>query len=153
MGQYNLNRLMKPTQVAVVGASDRQGTIGNALMKNLLEGGFAGKILPVNPKHSTLHGLHTFESVADLDSGVDLAVIAVPIRAVPEVVQECINKMIGGAIIISAGGKEAGAEGQAIEKEIVKIAGPSGFRIIGPNCLGVIRPGGHLNTSFGEGSL
>jgi acetyltransferase len=151
MGQHNLNRIMKPQQVAVVGASEKGGTIGNALMKNLIEGGFAGKILPVNPKYEKIHGYPAVKSVSDLDIGVDLVVIATPITSVPEVVQECVNRKIGGAIVISAGGKEVGAQGLEIEEKIRNIALPAQFRIIGPNCLGLIRPGGNLNTTFVSG--
>ncbi len=142
---------MKPRQIAVVGASERAGTIGNALMKNLLEGGFAGTVLPVNPKYDKIYGLSTSRSVSDLDDGVDLAVIATPIQSVPGVVQECVDKKVGGAIIISAGGKEAGSRGREIEAKIRTIALPAGFRLIGPNCLGVIQPGGNLNTTFVSG--
>ncbi len=151
MGQYNLNRIMKPRRVAVVGASEKEGTIGNALMRNLLEGGFSGTILPVNPKYKTIHGLSAYEAVADLEPGTDMAVVAVPIRTVPQVIVECIKKKIGGAVVISAGGKEVGEEGSEIERKILEAARPSGFRIIGPNCLGVIRPGCNLNTTFVSG--
>ncbi len=151
MGQYNLDRLMKPRQVAVVGASEKDGTIGNALMRNLLDGGFTGTILPINPKYITIHGLPAYGSVSDLEIDADLAVIAVPIHMVPEVVQECVQKKIGGAIIISAGGKEVGVAGSEIEQKIREAAQPSGFRIIGPNCLGLIRPDWNLNTTFVSG--
>jgi len=151
MGQYNLGRIMKPRQIAVVGASEKEGTIGNAVMRNLLEGGFPGPVLPVNPKYANIHGLSTYRSVGDLDAGTDLAVIAVPIRNVPEVVRGCVKKNIAGAIVISAGGKEIGEVGREIEKQIYDAAAPARFRIVGPNCLGVIRPGGNLNTSFVSG--
>ncbi len=151
MGQYNLNRIMKPRQIAVVGASEQDGTIGNALMKNLLAGGYTGAILPVNPKYKTIHGLPACGSVAGLADGTDLAVIAIPIRMVPEVVRECAKKEIGGAVIISSGGKEAGETGSEIEQRIFQAARPSGFRILGPNCLGIICPGGNLNTTFVSG--
>jgi acetyltransferase len=151
MGQHNLNRIMKPQQVAVVGASEKAGTIGNALMKNLLDGGYTGTVLPVNPKYEKIHGHPAFRSISDLEIGVDLAVIATPIKTVPEVIQECVDRKVGGAIIISAGGKEVGEQGSAIEHKIRTIALASGFRIIGPNCLGMIRPSGNLNTTFVSG--
>ena len=151
MGQHNLNRILKPRQVAVVGASDKAGTIGNALMKNLLEGGYAGTVLPVNPKYEAIHGRQAYRSVSDLEEGVDLAVIATPILTVPAVVQECVNRKIGGAIVISAGGKEVGAQGSAVERRIRDIALPAGLRLLGPNCLGMIWPGGNLNTTFVSG--
>jgi acetyltransferase len=151
MGQYNLNRIMKPRQIAVVGASETTGTIGNALMKNLLEGGFTGTVLPVNTKYETIHNLPSFRAVSDLEEGVDLAIIASPIQTVPGIVQECVNKKIGGAIIISAGGKEVGAQGKEIEARILDITRPAGFRIIGPNCFGIIQPDLHLNATFVSG--
>jgi acetyltransferase len=148
MGQYNLNRIFTPRQVAVVGASEKPGTIGNALVKNLIDGGFSGTLLPVNPKHKTIHGQACFESVSALETGVDLAIIATPIRSVVDIVSECVEKKVGGAIIISAGGKEVGAQGRQIEEKIRRIAYDGKLRIVGPNCLGVIRPGMQLNASF-----
>lgn len=112
MSQYNLNRIFKPRQVAVVGASEKPGSMGNALMKNLMEGGFPGKLLPVNPKYETVHGIPAVASVSDLETGVDLVIVSTPIQTVPGIVQECVEKKIGGAIVISAGGKEIGEKGK-----------------------------------------
>jgi acetyltransferase len=148
MGQYNLDRIFKPRHVAVVGASEETGTIGNALMTNLIEGGFSGTLLPVNPKYKTVHGHSSFGSVSDLEMGVDLAVIATPIHTVPDIVRECVENKVGGAIVISAGGKEVGEKGREIEEKIRDTAYAGGLRVIGPNCLGVIRPGVNLNASF-----
>jgi acetyltransferase len=148
MGQYNLNRIFRPRHVAVVGASEKTGTIGNALMRNLIDGGFSGTLLPVNPKHKTLHGQACFESVSALETDVDLAIIATPIHSVAAIVSECAEKKVGGAIIISAGGKEIGQQGREIEEKIRRIAYGGRMRIVGPNCLGVIRPGTKLNASF-----
>jgi acetyltransferase len=148
MGQYNLNRIFRPRHVAVVGASEKTGTIGNALMKNLVDGGFSGTLLPVNPKHKTIHGQACFESISTLESDVDLAIIATPIRSVADIVSECAEKKVGGAVIISAGGKEIGEQGREIEEKIRRIAYDGRLRIVGPNCLGVIRPGTNLNASF-----
>jgi acetyltransferase len=148
MSQYNLNRIFKPRQVAVVGASEKAGTIGNALMRNLMDGGFSGTVLPVNPKYQTMHGQACFESVSVLEMGVDLAIIATPIHSVTDIVGECVEKKVGGAVIISAGGKEVGAQGREIEENIRRIAHGGGLRIVGPNCMGIIRPGANLNASF-----
>ncbi len=148
MGQHNLNRIFRPRHVAVVGASEKTGTIGNALMRNLIDGGFSGTMLPVNPKYQTMHGQACFESVSALETGVDLAVIATPIHTVADIVSECVEKKVGGAIIISAGGKEVGEQGREIEEKIRRIAYGSGLRIVGPNCMGIIRPGANLNASF-----
>jgi acetyltransferase len=148
MGQYNLNRILKPRHVAVVGASEKAGTIGSALMKNLIDGGFSGTLLPVNPKYKTIHGHESFGSVSALEALVDLAIIATPIHSVADIVNECVEKKVGGAIIISAGGKEVGEQGREIEEKIRQIAYGSGLRIVGPNCMGIIRPGANLNASF-----
>jgi acetyltransferase len=148
MGQSNLNRIFKPRHVAVVGASEKAGTIGNALMRNLIDGGFSGTVLPVNPKYKAIHGQACFESVSVLETGVDLAVIATPMHSVPDIVNECVEKKVGGAVIISAGGKEVGEAGREIEETIWRIAQGGGLRIVGPNCMGIIRPGVNLNASF-----
>ena len=91
MGQSNLNRIFKPRHVAVVGASEKAGTIGNALMRNLIDGGFSGALLPVNPKYENIHGHDSFESVSALETGVDLAIIATPIHSVVDIVNDCIG--------------------------------------------------------------
>jgi acetyltransferase len=148
MGQYNLNRIFNPRHVAVVGASEKAGTIGNALIRNLIDGRFSGTVLPVNPKYQTMHGQACFESVSALETGVDLAVIATPIHSVPDIVGACVEKKVGGAVIISAGGKEVGEAGREIEEKIRRIANDGGLRIVGPNCMGIIRPGVNLNASF-----
>jgi len=148
MGQDNLNRIFRPRHVAVVGASEKAGTIGNALMKNLADGRFSGTVLPVNPKYQTMHGQACFESVSVLETGVDLAVIATPMHSVPAIVNECVEKKIGGTVIISAGGKEIGEAGREIEEKIRRISKEGGLRIVGPNCMGIIRPAVNLNASF-----
>ncbi len=148
MSQFNLNRIFSPRQVAVVGASEKPGSIGNALMNNLITGGFPGKLLPVNPKYETLYGMPVFGAVSELEEEVDLAVIAAPIQAVPGITQECVARKMAGAVVISAGGKEVGEAGRQIEEKIRSTAYAGGLRIVGPNCFGIIRPGGNLNVSF-----
>jgi acetyltransferase len=142
---------MRPRQVAVIGASERTASIGNALMVNLLHGGFPGRIFPVNPKHRNVYGFPAYRSVAELDSGIDLAIIATPIDTVPKIIEACVERKIGGAIVISAGGKEVGEAGTEIEKKINALVRATGFRIIGPNCLGMLRPKERLNASFVSG--
>ncbi len=148
MSQYNLNRIFKPRHVAVVGASEKAGTIGNALMKNLIDGGFSGMLLPVNPKYKAIQGHKSFGSVSALETELDLVIIATPIHSVVDIVNECVEKKVGGAIIVSAGGKEVGKQGREIEEKIQQIAHTGGLRIVGPNCMGIIRPGVNLNASF-----
>jgi acetyltransferase len=158
MGLHNLDRIFDPRSVAVIGASAKPGSIGNALMENLVQGGFKGGIIPVNPRYTELYGLKTYPSLSDADGEPDLVVIATPIHTVPGIVRECVERGAAGAIIISAGGKESGEQGRKIEEEIDRIAREGGLRIIGPNCLGIIRPGKNLNASFaahmpGDGNL
>jgi acetyltransferase len=148
MGQYNLSRIFKPRHISVVGASEKPGTIGNAIMTNLIKGNFAGTLLPVNPKYEIIHGLPAFKSISELQTGIDLAVITTPIQTVPDIIKECVDQSVGSAIIISAGGKEVGEKGTIIEQKIRKTAHAGGLRIVGPNCLGIIRPKLYLNASF-----
>jgi acetyltransferase len=148
MSLYNLDRIFDPKRIAVVGASEKKGSIGNAIMKNLLAGGFAGELFPVNPNYDALHGLKAFGSLTQMEKVPDLAVVATPISTVPGVVGECAKRGVGGSIIISAGGKEAGNKGREIEARIAEAFRKTGLRIIGPNCLGVICPGKKLNASF-----
>ncbi|MGA8240236.1 MAG: CoA-binding protein, partial [Desulfobacterales bacterium] len=148
MSQYNLSRIFNPRHVAVVGASEKAGTIGTALMKNLIDGGFSGMLLPVNPKYKTIQGHESFGSVSALETGVDLAIVATPIDSVADIASECVEKKVGGAVIISAGGKEVGEQGREIEEKIRRIACDGRLRIVGPNCMGIIRPGTKLNASF-----
>ena len=149
MGIQGLDKIFHPKSVAVVGASEKT-PIGFALMANLINGKFKGDVYPVNRKQKTIWGLPACRSILDLKSPVDLAVIATPLSSVPEIIQDCTSAGVSGAIIISAGGKETGEKGQAIENAIKDAVGDSGLRIIGPNCLGVISVESRLNASFGR---
>jgi len=148
MGLYNLDKVFKPASIAVVGASERHGSIGNAVMTNLMEGKFEGELFPVHPTHSRIHGLRAFPALKKLSISPDLVVVCTPIDIVPEIVDECVVVGAGGAVIISAGGKEVGEKGRRIESEIWNHAAKRGLRIVGPNCLGVICPGRKMNASF-----
>jgi len=148
MGLYHLEKMFDPRSVAVVGASPTQGSIGHAVVKNLLEGGYEGKIVPVNPKHSDIEGLRCHKAVSETEDHLDMAVIATPIAGVPDLVRECVEAGVESAVILSAGGKETGEKGRKIEEEIDGIARKGGLRILGPNCMGIIRPGKKLNASF-----
>jgi acetyltransferase len=134
--------------VAVVGASPKEGSIGFTLVKNLKEDGYKGQIYPINPKHQEILGLKTYPAITAVGAAIDLAVIAVPIAGVPEVMRECGRAAIPGVIIISAGGKEVGDEGKKIEAEIAAAAQAGGIRYLGPNCMGIICPHAHLNATF-----
>lgn len=148
MGIWNLDKFFNPAAIAVIGASEQPGRIGTALMHNLIRGGFSGRLLPVNPKYSQVMGLSTVSSVGDLDGGADLAVVAVPIHQVPEIITQCAAVGVKTAVVISSGGKETGESGRIIEEQIQRAATAGGIRILGPNCLGVMVPGAKLNASF-----
>ena len=150
MGIHNLDKLFRPDSIAVIGASEQPGRIGTALLHNLMHGGFKGRIYPVNPRHPELMGLVSVPAIDRIDDHIDLAVIAVPIEQVPDIIHQCAEKGVAAAIIISAGGKETGTVGQAIEERIARAAGGR-IRILGPNCLGLMVPGFQLNASFAAG--
>jgi acetyltransferase len=148
MDRHILQKFFKPQAVAVVGASPKEGTIGFTLVNNLKRDGFQGDIYPINPKHGEILGLKAYPSITAVGGVIDLAVIAVPILGVAAIMQECGQAKVPGAIIISAGGKEVGDEGQKVEAEIAAAAKAGGIRYLGPNCLGIICPQTHLNASF-----
>ncbi len=143
-----LDYFFSPEAVAVVGASPRQGTIGFTLLDNLKRDGFSGPIYPINPKHESILGLKAYPAIQQVGAPIDLAIIAVPIRGVPEVMRACGEAGVRGAIIISAGGKEVGEEGDRIEAEIRAEAEKAGVRYLGPNCMGILCPPNGLNASF-----
>ena len=125
MSTINLHRLFNPKFVAVVGASERKGSIGFLIMRNLLENGFTGDIYPVNPKYSTIMSLPSFAGIEDIGSGIDMAIIVIPIHFVPKIVESCGRAGLAGVVIISSGGREIGEKGRAIEAEFL----PDGHRI------------------------
>ncbi len=143
-----LDSIFKPKVIACIGASDRQESVGYAVMHNLLQGGFEGKIYPVNPKHKTVQGVTAYKSVKKLPKKPDLAVIVTPAHTVPGIVEECGEAGVGGVLIISAGFKEAGEAGQQMLEQIAETSRRYGMRIIGPNCLGFINPVMGINASF-----
>ncbi|MGA2308664.1 MAG: acetate--CoA ligase alpha subunit [Candidatus Bathyarchaeia archaeon] len=144
----NLDKIFNPKSVAVIGASDEEGSVGYALMKNFTESGFGGHVFPVNLKKTEVLGLKAYANVEQVPEPVDLAVIATPARTVPDVLEQCGRAGIDGIIVISAGFKEIGPEGRALEERITEIKKKYNMRIVGPNCLGVIRPIMHLNATF-----
>lgn len=143
-----LDKIFRPGSIAVVGASNKEGSVGYSLMKNLLSGGFDGKIFPVNLKHKEIHKIPCFNSVRQIAESVDLAVIATPALTVPEVLKECGETGIRGAVILSAGFKEAGKQGEELYQQILTVARKYKIRIIGPNCVGFINPSLGINASF-----
>jgi acetyl coenzyme A synthetase (ADP forming)-like protein len=145
-----LDAFFRPRSVAVVGASRDPAKLGYAVVRNLVEGGYAafGKIYPINPKADTILDLKTYPSILDVPGQIDLAVIVIPYPHVPDAMRECGEKEIPAAVVISAGFREAGKEGLERERELTEIAKTHNIRLIGPNCLGVIDTFTPLNASF-----
>jgi acetyl coenzyme A synthetase (ADP forming)-like protein len=139
--------------VAVIGASQNPRKVGHAILNNLLRYDYGGKIYPVNPGHAKILGMKAVGSVLDIDEGLDLAVIAIPAALVPRALRECVEKNVSSAVIISAGFRESGEGGMALEQEVREIVRGSGIRILGPNCLGVINTSAGLNATFAAGML
>ncbi len=145
-----LNRLLQPRSVAIVGASDKPGALGATLLSNLLANGFAGPIHLINPNRETIAGLPCLPSVAALPEGVDCAVLAVPRPAVVATLEALAARKVGAAIIFAAGFAEAGAEGLAEQREIARIAAEAGMVIEGPNCLGSVNHVDRVPLTFVE---
>ena len=143
-----LDAIFNPQTVAVIGASPSQGSVGRTLLWNLISNPFGGTVFPVNPRHDNVLGIQAFDHVGDIPADVDLAVIATPASTVPGIVQECADAGIQGIVIVSAGFREIGEEGAALERKILSIAQEHQIRIVGPNCLGVMRPTTGLNATF-----
>jgi acetyltransferase len=143
-----LDSIFNPKVIACIGATDRVDSVGYAVMHNLLTGGFEGKVYPVNPKHKTIQGVTAYKSIKKLPQRPDLAIIITPAATVPGIVQECGESGVGGLLIISAGFKEAGEEGERMLEQITETSREFGMRIIGPNCLGFINPTLGINASF-----
>ena len=146
--QKQLDKIFKPSSIAVIGASERSATVGRAVMENLLKGGFKGKVYPVNLKHKTILGEKVYSHISKIPEAIDLAVIVTPAATVPGVVEECGKAGVGGLVIISAGFKEAGEEGQQMYDQILETANRYKMRVIGPNCLGFLNPHIGINASF-----
>ncbi|QDV70705.1 Succinyl-CoA ligase [ADP-forming] subunit alpha [Rosistilla carotiformis] len=149
MTSKHLKKIFSPASVAVIGASEREESVGRLSLRNLIEGGFRGRIYPVNRNYESIQQLPSFPSVAAIPEVADLAIICTPAATVPEVVKQCGQAGIRGIIIQSAGFCEVGAEGARLQDEIVRVAKAfPGTKIIGPNCVGIISPHRHLNASL-----
>ena len=151
MGKHYLSSLFEPQSVAVFGASDRIDSVRQVVFDNLLHSAFQGNIYPINPSHETVQGQKAYPSIDAVGQPVDLAIIATPPQSVPALIDECGQHGVKAAVILTAGFGESGAAGLALEQEIVKKAQQYGIRMIGPNCLGLMRPGHGLNATFNKG--
>jgi acetyltransferase len=142
----NLDYFFYPKTVAVIGASERENSVGRVLFENLINEKNDIEIFAINPKRDKILGYKSYKSIKDIDKKIDLVVIATPAKIVPSIVQECEEARVHAAVIVSAGFKESGEKGLSLEKEIKK--NKKKVRIIGPNCLGVMNPWVNLNATF-----
>jgi len=146
-----LDMFFNPQSVAVIGASRNPIKLGYGVLSNIIQHGYQGRVYPINPKADEVLGLRAYPSILSVPDPVELAVIVVPAKYVASVLEECGQKGVKGAVIISAGFREVGREGKRMEDELVAIARRYGMRLVGPNCLGVIDTISHLNASFAVG--
>src|SRR5215471_2834589 len=135
-----LDVFFAPKSVAVIGATENPGTVGRTLLWNLVTSPFGGTVYPVNPKRASVLGVKAYPSVTEIPEPVDLAVVVTPPPSIPGIIRECGENGVQGAIVISAGFKEVGPEGAALERRVLEEAQEAGIRVIGPNCLGVMSP-------------
>jgi len=153
MSVRNLEFLFRPRSVAVIGASDRAGSVGRVVLANIKHGGFRGTVWPVNKRHATVDGGAAWADVDSLPGVPDLAVICTPAHTVPELIAELGRKGTRAAIVMSAGLKQpVKAGGTSIEQAMLSAAKPYLLRILGPNCIGALVPGVKLNASFAPGN-
>ena len=148
--KYGLDAMFAPGSVAVIGATDRPGTVGRTVLENLLHGRYKGKVYAVNPKHEELLGVKAYKTVRDIPQPVDLVVVATPAAAVPQLIGECVDAGARSAVVVSAGFKERGEEGAALEQKIKDQLRRGSMRLIGPNCLGIMNPAIGLNATFAK---
>ncbi|MCK5282422.1 MAG: bifunctional acetate--CoA ligase family protein/GNAT family N-acetyltransferase [Nanoarchaeota archaeon] len=148
MNQKKLDMIFNPKTIAVIGATNKKGSVGYSLMKNLIGSGYEGIVYPINPKRISIQGVKSYPSVSHTPDKIDLAVIATPAKTVPDIVEGCGEAGVKGIVILSAGFKEIGRKGEAMCDNILETARRYDMRIIGPNCLGFITPSINLNASF-----
>jgi acetyltransferase len=147
-GKAGLDAIFAPRSVAVVGATEKPGSVGRTILWNLVTNPFGGAVFPVNPNRPSVLGIKSYPSLAAVPDRVDLAVLVTPASTVPDLIGDCVAAGVGGAIVISAGFKEVGPEGAELERRALDRARRGDLRIIGPNCLGVMNPLTGLNATF-----
>ncbi|MFW9910639.1 MAG: acetate--CoA ligase family protein, partial [Candidatus Thorarchaeota archaeon] len=150
--QAGIDVLFTPKSIAVIGASSTKGKLGNDVIRNLIDSGYEGRIYPVNPKGGEILGKKVFKSVADISGAIDVAVIVIPAKYVLEAVVDCGKKGVRALVIITAGFKEVGHEGQSLEQKIIELAEKYNMVVQGPNCLGIINTHAPYNASFSSGT-
>src|SRR5579862_787553 len=145
---HPLNAMFAPRTVAVIGASEKQGGIGRAVVWSLVSSPFGGTVYPVSDKHASVLGIKAYPRIAAIPERVDLAVIVTPATTVPGIVGECVEVGVRAIIVISAGFKERGPQGEQLERQIMERLSGTGIRLLGPNCLGIMNPISGLNATF-----
>ena len=150
MNTHYLSSLFKPESVVLFGASDKQDSVGGVVFRNLLTSGFEGRIFAINPKRDEVQGQKAYSTLEEIDEAIDLAVVATPAKSIPGIVEECGEHGIKMMLILSAGFRETGAEGRRLEDRVTQLVKRHGIRLMGPNCLGIIRPDRGLNITFGN---
>jgi acetyltransferase len=146
--EHPLDAIFAPRNIAVIGATDRADSVGRTILRNLISSPFGGAVFPINPQRSNVLGIKAYPKIAAVPDAVDLAVIVTPAPSVPGIVRECVDAGAKGAIVISAGFKEIGEAGAALERQILEEARRGSMRIVGPNCLGVMSPVTGINATF-----
>jgi len=144
-----LESFFNPRSVAIVGASRQEGKVGYEILANMIEAGYKGELFPVNPKADEIEGLKCYSDLESIPQAPELVLMIVPAKIVPTVMQQCAKVGTKAVVIITAGFKEVGEQGRALEKQVIQTARQAGIRVIGPNCLGLIVPANNLNASFG----
>jgi acetyltransferase len=150
--KHYLTPLFEPQSVALIGASERAGSVGAVLVENMLAAKYRGALYAVNPKYQRVQGVDCFDAIGKVPSRVDLAVIATPPRAVPEVIEQCGRAGVRSAVVITAGFSEVGPAGAKLERALLENARRHRLRVVGPNCLGLMRPELGLNATFARGT-
>ncbi len=145
-----MRELFEPASVAVIGASAERNKVGNIILGNIIESGFQGPIYPINPRYEGIMGLKCYPRITDVPGPVEMAVIVVPAKFVLQVMEECGQKGVKAAVVISAGFKEVGLEGAKLERQLGEIAQRYGMRVLGPNCLGLVNTHHRMNATFAQ---
>jgi acetyltransferase len=148
--KIGLDALFLPDSVAVIGATERTGTVGRTVLDNLLNPSFRGRVFAVNSRHAEVCGRKAYPSIGDIPEKVDLAVVATPAPTVPAIIGQCVDAGVKSAVVISAGFRERGAEGVELERQIQEQLRRGSMRLIGPNCLGIMNPSAGLNATFAK---
>ncbi|MBS0551983.1 MAG: CoA-binding protein, partial [Proteobacteria bacterium] len=146
--KHYLSPLLEPASVGIIGASERESSLGDVLIRNMLAAGYKGKLFVINPKYEHVHGVPCFKSIEEVPQRLDLAVIAIPAEKTPAVVDACGRAGVKAVIVLSAGFSEAGPRGALLERQVMDAARRHRIRLLGPNCFGAIRPQLGLNATF-----